>query len=154
MDKAYDSVYTALCVRRVRKGALLPGAQGVAMNHHPVWAARAALLISLCLSGCGLFASPAPAPEPAPLSPVQAFIISRTPGTADATGAVDDPDFGGSLRIVLEQEFLSAADATCRRASLLSPQGDTEMVVMCRDSSGNWKMAPRVWGRGLSQVSN
>ena len=123
------------------------------MKRHTARAATSALLLSLCLSGCGLFGSPAPEPAAAPLTPVQEFIVSHTSGTADATGTVSDPEFGESLRIVVEQEFLSATGETCRRASLLSPQGDTEMVVMCQDSSGRWKMAPRVWGRGLSRAS-
>ncbi|MCL1940070.1 MAG: hypothetical protein FWG04_05360 [Desulfovibrionaceae bacterium] len=107
-----------------------------------------ALLFSVFLSGCAWFRAPVPEPVQ-PLSPVREFMVSRTPGAADATGTVSDPEFGQNLRIVLEQEFLSATGDTCRRASLLSLAGAAEMVVMCREASGNWKMAPRVWGQGL-----
>lgn len=116
----------------------------------------AALIVPLlcaCLSGCALFDSPAPPPPERPLSPVREFMISHTPGTADAVGTVSDPEFGDNLRIALEQEFLSAAGETCRRASLTTRRGEAEMVVMCRNASGVWTMAPRVWGRGLPQPS-
>lgn len=85
-----------------------------------------------------------------PLSPVREFITTRTPGSPEASGTISDPEFGADLRITLEQEFLSAAGETCRRASLLSPRGEAEMVVMCRGNDGLWTLAPRVWGQGLS----
>ena len=124
------------------------------MNHSHKWTFLPGLLV-LCasLSGCGLFNSPTVVSPAKPLSPVQEFIVSRTPGSADAMGTVSDPAFGENLRIVLEQEFLSAAGETCRRASLFSPRGEAEMVVMCRDGSGTWTMAPRVWGQGLPPVA-
>lgn len=125
------------------------------MNHIRKWTFLPGLL-ALCaaLSGCGLFNNSPTAVAPAkPLSPVQEFIVNRTPGSADAMGTVSDPSFGENLRIVLEQEFISAAGETCRRASLFSPRGEAEMVVMCRDGSGVWTMAPRVWGQGLPPVA-
>ena len=111
------------------------------------------LLLCASLSGCAWFSSPKPMAPSRPFSPVQEFIISHTPGSADATGTVSDPEFGDTLRIVLEQEFLSAAGETCRRASLFSPRGEAEMVVMCRNAEGLWTMAPRVWGQGLPPVA-
>lgn len=110
------------------------------------------LLLSVVLPGCGLFHSPQPEPAlPAPVSPVREFIIRHTPGAADAVGTVSDPEFGENIRIVLEQEFLSASGQHCRRASLFSVHGEVEVVIMCRDDNGAWSMAPRVWGQGLSQ---
>jgi hypothetical protein len=101
------------------------------------------------LSGCIPFTSP-PAPLPAQqLTPVQAFIARHTPGDADAAGTVSDPAFGENLRIVLEQEFFSASGEICRGASLFSQRGEAEVVVMCRNASGHWTMAPRIWGQGL-----
>lgn len=124
------------------------------MNYSPKWTFWPGLL-ALCasLSGCGLFNSPTEVSPAKPLSPVQEFIVSCTPGSPDAMGTVSDPAFGENLRIVLEHEFLSAAGETCRRASLFSPRGEAEMVVMCRDGSGAWAMAPRVWGQGLPPVT-
>lgn len=110
------------------------------------------LLLSVLLSGCGLFRSSQPEPvPPAPPSPVREFIMKHTPGSADSVGTVSDPEFGENIRIVLEQEFLSASGQHCRRASLFSVHGEAEVVIMCRDDNGAWTMAPRVWGQGLSQ---
>ncbi len=106
-------------------------------------------LLCLALAGCSFFNRPEPSLPPRQLSPVEAFIVSRTPGTPGATGMVSDPAFGDELRLVLEQEFLSAAGETCRRASLFSPRGETEVVIMCRGADGTWVMAPRVWGQSL-----
>lgn len=107
-----------------------------------------ALLLSVSLAGCGFFDRPPPVPPP-PLSPVQEFIVTRTPGAPEATDTISDPAFGENLRIVLEQEFLSAAGETCRRASLFSPHGESEVIIMCRDGLGAWTMTPRIWGQGL-----
>lgn len=103
----------------------------------------------LLLSGCG-FSSQPEAALPAAPSPVREFIIQHQPGAADSVGTVSDPEFGENLRIVLEQEFLSASGQNCRRASLFSAHGEAEVVIMCRAADGAWIMAPRVWGRGLS----
>ncbi len=124
-------------MKRVTRRALLPGL----------------LLGSALLAGCGLFASPKPEPPARQISPVQEFMISRTPGGPESTGVVSDPEFGYNLRIVLEQEFLSATGETCRRASLFSVSGEAEVVVTCRDASGTWVMVPRVWGKGLPPVT-
>lgn len=112
---------------------------------------RIAPIMLLCAasSGCALFTSPDPVLPTRAYSPVEQFILSRTPGASSAVGTVSDPAFGENLRIVLEQEYLSGAGETCRRASLFSPRGEAEVVVMCRDASGLWTMAPRVWGIGL-----
>lgn len=109
------------------------------------------LSCALTLAGCGFFASPGKElPAPKPLSPVELFIVQHMPGEP---GLVDDPAFGGTVRVVPEQEFFSASGETCRRASVFSPEGEVEVVVMCRDKeSGGWIMAPRVWGRGLAPV--
>lgn len=109
------------------------------------------LLFSFLLSGCGFFQSTQPEPTPpVPLSPVREFIIQHKPGSVESIGTVSDPEFGENLRIVLEQEFLSASGQTCRRASLFSVRGEAEVVIMCREDEGIWTMAPRVWGQGLS----
>lgn len=123
------------------------------MNSSPKWTFLPILLLCVPIAGCGLYNAPATPPPAKPLSPVQEFIVSRTPGSADAMGTVSDPAFGENLRIVLEQEFFSAAGETCRRASLFSPRGEAEMVVMCRNESDVWTMAPRVWGQGLPPVT-
>ncbi len=111
------------------------------------------LLLCALLAGCSFFDRPQPALPAQPLSPVQEFIISRTPGTPDAAGTVHDPEFGGAVRVVLEQEFLAASGETCRRASLFSPRGESEVVIMCRGASGAWTMAPRIWGQGLPSAA-
>ncbi len=108
------------------------------------------LPVLLALSGCLFASQPRPEePQPRGLSPVERFMVVRTPGGPDSTGVVSDPEFGENLRIVLEQEFLSASGETCRRASLLSQNGESEVVIMCRDKTGEWRLAPRLWGQGL-----
>lgn len=107
------------------------------------------VLLCAASSGCAFFAAPDPVLPAREYSPVEQFILSRTPGTPGAVGTVSDSQFGDNLRIVLEQEYLSAAGEPCRRASLFSPRGEAEVVVMCRGASGFWTMAPRVWGIGL-----
>ena len=113
-------------------------------------------ILVLCapLAACGLFGPSKPTLSTQPKSPVREFIISHTPGSANATGTVSDPEFGDNLRIVLEHEFLSASGETCRRASLFSQRGEAEVVVMCRDTKGEWAMAPRVWGQGLPPAAH
>ena len=112
------------------------------------------VLLCASLSACGLFGPSKPTLSTQPKSPVREFIISHTPGSANATGTVSDPEFGENLRIVLEHEFLSASGETCRRASLFSQRGEAEVVVMCRDAAGEWVMAPRVWGQGLPPAAH
>ncbi|SBW08995.1 conserved exported hypothetical protein [uncultured delta proteobacterium] len=107
------------------------------------------MLLCAASSGCAFFTAPDPVLPTRVYSPVEQFILSRTPGTSGAVGTVSDPAFGDNLRIVLEQEYLSGAGETCRRASLFSSRGEAEVVVMCRGASGLWTMAPRVWGIGL-----
>lgn len=115
------------------------------------WAVAALLLFSALTGGCTLFGSDQlPPVQDIPLSPVQEFIVANAPGSAGSSGVISDPEFGTDIRITVEQEFISATGETCRRAALFSQKGDTEMVVMCRNASGAWKMAPRVWGQGLS----
>lgn len=106
------------------------------------------LLLLTCLGGCFWQTSPvAPPPVPQELSPVAQFMISNTPG---ATALIQDESFGGEVRITLEDAFLSAAGDTCKRATLLSEQHEAEIVVICRNKTNDeWKLMPRVWGRGI-----
>lgn len=102
-------------------------------------------LLSLGLSGC--FGGKPEAPqEELPLSPVGQFMTMNDSG---ATSVIDDPEFGGEVRVTLEEAFVSAAGETCRRATVLSARQEAEVVVICRNAAGNWVFAPRVWGRGL-----
>lgn len=108
------------------------------------------LFFCLLLAGCSLLGSSGQtSPELRTFSSVERFIITHTPGTPDASGIVSDPAFGEALRIILEKEFLSASGETCRSASVFSPEGNVEVVVMCRDKTGDWSMVPRVWGQGV-----
>ncbi|MEG2139210.1 MAG: DVU3141 family protein [Bilophila sp.] len=108
------------------------------------------LLLMLCLGGCFGQSSPVvPPPAPPELSPVAQFMASNTPG---ATALIQDPAFGGEVRVTLEDSFLSAAGETCKRATLLSDQHEAEIVVICQNTAepdAAWKLMPRVWGRGI-----
>lgn len=105
--------------------------------------------LSLSISGCSLWSSPPPpAPEPAPVSPVVAFMQNNGPGQ---TASLADAEFGGEVRVHVEDEFLSAANELCRRATLFSSGHEAEVVVICRDNvpDSAWRLMPRVWGKGL-----
>lgn len=105
--------------------------------------------VCLFLSGCSLWSSPPlPPVEPTPVSPVVAFMRDNSPGTA---GSLHDPEFGGEVRIHVEDEFLSATNELCRRATLLSAGHEAEVVIICRDNVDNapWRLMPRVWGKGI-----
>lgn len=108
------------------------------------------------LGGCSWKATPPPAePTPQELSPVLQFMVSNATG---ATSIIDDAQFGGEVRVTLEDTFLSAAGETCKRATLVSGTHEAEVVVICKttaeDEIGttpdeNWRLMPRVWGRGI-----
>lgn len=107
-----------------------------------------ALIVPLFLAGCGLWGDPPPPPEEAaPPSPVVAFMINNPAGTSEV---LVDEDFGGNVRVTLEDVFLSAAGETCKRATLLSGGHEAEIVIICRNPDETWRLMPRVWGRGLS----
>ena len=109
-----------------------------------------ALPLLLSLGGCFWNPPPVPQePEPEPLSPVVQFMVSNSPG---ATALIQDETFGGEVRVSLEDSFVSAAGETCKRATLLSPQQEAEIIVICHSNesgSGHWKLMPRIWGRGI-----
>ncbi|WP_165071688.1 DVU3141 family protein [Desulfovibrio sp. ZJ200] len=104
------------------------------------------LPLVVLLHGCGLFADAPPLPPQTPPGPVEAYMISANPG--DST-TIDDPNFGKNVRVTLENGFTSAKGEECKRASVLSGQKEAEVVVICRNSEGEWRMAPRVWGHGI-----
>lgn len=108
----------------------------------------APVCIAALVGGCFWQSPPPPMEETPPPSPVIQFMIESTPGN---TSVLDDPVFGPEVRITLETAFLSASGEDCRRATVLSLQQEAEIVVICRNPEGQWTLAPRIWGRGLSQ---
>lgn len=105
------------------------------------------LPLVLLLHGCGLFAD-APVPPQTPPGPVEAYMISANPGDS---ATLEDPGFGKNVRVTLDNGFTSAKGEKCKRATVLSGQKEAEVVVICRNSEGEWRMAPRVWGHGIAQ---
>ena len=102
-----------------------------------------ACLLFMCLGGC--FFS-APAPEPPAYTPMVAYMISATAGEATT---LDDPDFGQGITVTMGENFTSAKGEECRRGSVRTTAHEAEVVVICRQDSGVWRMAPRIWGQRL-----
>lgn len=116
---------------------------------HPPQAGPAFVLIffaALMLAGCGHTVSEPPILEPAPLGPMEAFLAAELPGQSIV---LDDPEFGENIRVTVEDMFVSANGEHCKRGTVLSSHGNAEVVVICRDKNGYWKMAPRVWGHAI-----
>lgn len=109
---------------------------------------NAALLLALSLTVplAGCFGGES-TPPPPPLGPVETFLINAAPG---ASTTVDDPQFGPQVHVLLEDNFVSASGEDCRRATVRSQRQEAEVVVICRDGQGVWRLAPRVWGQGLT----
>lgn len=107
------------------------------------------LLASLALAGCG---SKQPdtrqQASTSDVAPVLDFLAASEQG---ATATLDDPAFGNGVRVVVEGRFFSALGDECKRATLISENREAEVVVICRQADGTWKLAPRIWGQGLSQ---
>lgn len=113
---------------------------------------RFRVLIPLCFvaviwTGCGHTVSTPPVSEPV-LSPVETFLATEDPGQS---AILDDPQFGDNIRITVEDTFTSANGEQCKRGTVLSSRGDAEVIVICRDAHGSWKMAPRVWGQSIEE---
>lgn len=100
--------------------------------------------LTLALGACG---TKVPESLPEPVQPLVQFMISNTPG---ASGELEDPQFGGLVRITLEDAFLSASGESCKRATAIAAGREPEVVIACRAADGVWRLAPRVWGGGLS----
>ncbi len=109
---------------------------------------NAALLLALSLTVplAGCFGGESTPPPPPP-GPVETFLINAAPG---ASTTVDDPQFGPQVHVLLEDNFISASGENCRRATVRSQRQEAEVVVICRDEQGVWRLAPRVWGQGLT----
>lgn len=109
---------------------------------------NAALLLALSLTVplAGCFGGESTPPPPPP-GPVETFLINAAPG---ASTTVDDPQFGPQVHVLLEDNFISASGEDCRRATVRSQRQEAEVVVICRDGQGVWRLAPRVWGQGLT----
>ena len=109
---------------------------------------NAALLLALSLTVplAGCFGGESTPPPPPP-GPVETFLINAAPG---ASTTVDDPLFGPQVHVLLEDNFISASGEDCRRATVRSQRQEAEVVVICRDGQGVWRLAPRVWGQGLT----
>lgn len=103
-----------------------------------------ALSLTVPLAGC--FGGESTPPPPPP-GPVETFLINAAPGTATT---VDDPQFGPQVHVQLEDNFISATGENCRRATVRSQRQEAEVIVICRDGQGVWRLAPRVWGQGLT----
>ncbi|GFH62851.1 MAG: putative membrane-bound lipoprotein [Candidatus Desulfovibrio kirbyi] len=98
-------------------------------------------------SACGMLSEAPPAP-PARRAPVEGYMASAAIG--DST-RLDDPAFGKNVTVVMENSFTSASGEECRRASVIVGAKEAEVVVVCRDASGQWAMVPRVWGQGIEK---
>lgn len=109
---------------------------------------NAALLLALSLTVplTGCFGGESTPPPPPP-GPVESFLINAAPG---ASTTVDDSQFGPQVHVLLEDNFISASGEDCRRATVRSQRQEAEVVVICRDGQGVWRLAPRVWGQGLT----
>lgn len=109
---------------------------------------NAALLLALSLTVplAGCFGGESTPPPPPP-GPVETFLINAAPG---ASTTLDDPQFGPQVHVLLEDNFISASGEDCRRATVRSQRQEAEVVVICRDGQGVWRLAPRVWGQGLT----
>lgn len=89
-------------------------------------------------------------PPPPPPGPVENFLINAAPG---ASTTLDDPQFGRQVHVLLEDNFVSASGEDCKRATVRSQRQEAEVVVICRDGQGVWRLAPRVWGQGLTPAA-
>lgn len=98
-------------------------------------------LTLLVLPACGMFGD---TPPPAPTySPLVAYMIGHERG--DST-TLDDTEFGKELGVTMQDSFESAGGQHCKRATLVAPAKQTEIVVICRKGDEPWQMAPRIWG--------
>lgn len=110
---------------------------------------RSALPLLLAPLALGACAFGGPDPQPAtPPSPVAAFMARADKGEAET---LDDADFGRGVRVRVDERFTSAKGEECKRGTVLSAQGEAEVVVICRKADGAWAMAPRVWGQGIER---
>ena len=105
------------------------------------------VLGSILLSGCSLFSSaPVSVPDPISPSPLVAYMMTHQVGDSPT---LDDPDFGTNILVTMQEDFISAFGTTCKRASLLARQKESEMAVICQDAHGQLTLAPRIWGQGI-----
>ena len=104
-----------------------------------------ALMLAASRQGC-LFGGEDATPPHQP-GPVESFLINAAPG---ASTTLDDPQFGPQVQVLLEDLFTSATGEDCKRATVRSQHNEAEVVVICKDGKGVWRLAPRVWGQGLS----
>lgn len=114
-------------------------------------AALLALVACLLLAACGgkqpeMAASPID--DPVVEKPLLDYLSTHDGGSS---ATLDDPEFGKSIRVFVEGSFLSASGQECRRATLLTRDGQAEVVVACKGDDGTWTMAPRIWGQGIGQ---
>lgn len=106
--------------------------------------------VSLLMTACGgkPMLVESPLEEATTKAPLLDYIATHDAGS---TATIDDPAFGKGVRVFLEGSFLSATGQECRRATLLSRNGEAEVVVACKGDDGAWSLAPRIWGQGLSE---
>jgi hypothetical protein len=64
---------------------------------------------------------------------------------------LDDPVFGADLLVTQEGPFSSASGEDCRRATVIARGREAEIAVICRSGEGPWRLAPRIWGQGISR---
>lgn len=108
-----------------------------------------ALCLLLTLTACG-GGTPPPAPpaQAKPSSPLLDFLSANEQG---ASATLDDPEFGQGVRVLVDERFFSATGEECKRATLTAENREAEVVVVCRQADGSWRLAPRIWGQGLSR---
>lgn len=102
--------------------------------------------LPLALAGC-VFGAPDTQPG-TPAGPVATFMAGAS---VNESRTLDDPDFGTDVRVRVDENFTSARGEDCKRGTVLTGSGETEVIVICRDAAGHWNMAPRVWGQGIAR---
>lgn len=106
------------------------------------WNLVPALLVFL-MGACSLSTPPVEEPQ---YSPLVACLASAD---KDVVTVLDDPDFGEQVSVTAGEYFVSASGENCRRGSVLSAGHEAEVVVICKQENGFWRLAPRIWGQGL-----
>lgn len=97
--------------------------------------------------GCAWF-DETPLQTAPPPSPVTTFMSAAAPGKQ---AMLDDADFGRNIQVRIDEAFTSAKGENCKRGTVRTDTGETEVVVVCQRKDGRWMMAPRVWGQGITR---
>ncbi|MBQ9453261.1 MAG: hypothetical protein IJU65_08240 [Desulfovibrio sp.] len=97
--------------------------------------------------GCAWFGEKPQQADTSP-GPVTNFMSVAAPGEH---AMLDDADFGRNIQVRIDETFTSAKGENCKRGTVRTDTGETEVVVVCQRMDGRWMMAPRVWGQGITR---